>query len=83
MSGKENKIVDKNNKEEYTEVGLFRNPITTLYTLVDILYEQAIRFIKFLSSNKTLMLLAIVYLVSNFINGPHLQVSMFFNNFYY
>ncbi len=61
---------------EYKEISLFRNPIETLVTLFIILYEQFMRGIKFLMGHKFLIVMAIVYLILNFIEGPHKEVSV-------
>ena len=70
-------IENNTNKEneEYKEVSLFTNPISTLSTLLVILYEQFKRFGKFLISNKILLFLGVLYLGLNFVNGPHKEVK--------
>jgi hypothetical protein len=62
-------------EEEYQEISLFKNPISTFRYLILILTEQLIRFVKFLISNKIILLLAISYFLLNFGEGPHKEVS--------
>ena len=62
-------------EEEYEEISLLKNPITTLSTLLVILYEQLIKFGKFLLTNKIILILGVLYLGLNFVDGPHKQVK--------
>lgn len=68
------KVSKESNLEEYKEISLFRNPIETLFTLFTILYEQFIRFIRFLTGHKFLIVMALVYFILNFLEGPHKEV---------
>jgi hypothetical protein len=61
-------------EEQYQEISLFKNPITTFKYIILILSEQFIKFIKFLISNKIILLLAISYFLLNFGEGPHKEV---------
>lgn len=61
-------------EEEYQEISLFKNPISTVRYLILIISEQFIRFIKFLISNKMILLLAFTYFLLNFGEGPHREV---------
>jgi hypothetical protein len=61
-------------RREYEDISLFKNPLITLKTLMIILSEQLMRFINLLISNKIILLIIFVYLVSNFVEGPHTQV---------
>lgn len=59
---------------EFKDISLISNPLTTIKFLFLILSEQLIRFIKFLISNKIFLLLGLTYLIMNFFDGPHLTV---------
>ena len=63
------------NETGYKEISLLTSPITTVKTLTVILYEQFIRFVKFLYKHKLLLLLVIIYISSIFVNGPHQMVK--------
>jgi hypothetical protein len=76
MSNKKINKVEETEKE-YQEVSLFKNPITTLRYLVLIVSEQLVRFLKFLISNKIILLIAIAYFLLNFGQGPHKEVRTF------
>ena len=65
------------NETGYKEISLLTSPITTVKTLTVILYEQFIRFVKFLYKHKLLLLLVIIYISSNFVNGPHQMVKYY------
>jgi hypothetical protein len=67
--------MSKNKIEEYKEISLFRNPLETLRTILIILTEQLMRFIKFLAGHKFLIVLGVVYLGLNFVEGPHKEVN--------
>jgi hypothetical protein len=73
MSSKNTK--QQETEEEYQEISLFKNPISTFRYLILILTEQLIRFVKFLISNKIILLFAISYFLLNFGEGPHKEVS--------
>jgi hypothetical protein len=69
------KNIKNNEKKEYQEITLFKNPLETLTYLIKILSEQFLKFIHFLITNRIILLLAISYGVLNFFPGPSKEVN--------
>ncbi len=72
--GKTNLEIQVNEKVEYKNVTLFKNPIIVLSTTILLTYDQFIKILKFFIRYKPFMLIMIMFLISNFIDGPHKEV---------
>jgi hypothetical protein len=68
---------------EYKPVNLFRNPITTISTILVILYENLINFLIFLISHKLIMFVLIAYLVMNVVSGAYSDHITSLNKIFY
>ena len=80
MSKDDKKMHNETKDEYYEEISLFKNPINTVQYLIMILSEQFFRFLKFLITNRIILMLAITYGILNFIQGPFKEV-LFKHNF--
>ena len=67
-----------NNKTEYKQVTLFKNPIIIISTSFIMLIEQITKSIKFLLTHKIFLTLCILFSLSSLFEGPHKSVKFLF-----
>lgn len=65
----------EDNKIEYKEVSLFKNPIVIISTSFMMLLEQFTKSLKFLLSHKIFLTLLILISLSTLFEGPHKDVN--------
>lgn len=65
----------ENQKNEYEEVTLFKNPLIIITTSIKMLLEQLTKSIKFLLTHKIFLSLIIIITLSSLFDGPHRTVK--------